>query len=573
MQLFGWLIKRADEPDPNKLQAIAPPVEDDGALVIQSGGNYGTYVDLEGSAKTEAELVLKYREMAMHPEVDAAVDDIVNESIVVEKNEKTVEINLDDVPDLPERIKKLVVEEFEEVLSLLDFNEKNYDLFRRWYVDGRLYFQAIIDVTKPEDGIAELRYLDPRKIRKIRQIKQTKEQIGQGQGAGALEKTEIVQEFFLYNDKGFAQKASTSGVQGTQATGVRIAKDSVLHVTSGVLDPASTVVVSHLHKAIKPLNQLRAIEDASVIYRLARAPERRVFNIDVGNLPKMKAEQYMRDVMQRYKNKIVYDASTGEIRDDRKFMTMLEDFWLPKREGKGTTIDTLPGGENLGNITDIEYFLKKLYKSLNVPESRLEQESIFQLGNASEVNRDEVKFSKFIDRLRSRFNHVFLGALGKQLVLKGVMTSMEWDAIVQNVKFDYARDNFYAELKDTQILATRAQTMQLLDPYVGIYFSRDWVNRKVWHMTDDEIEEQQEKILEEMENPIYQQSMGLEPAPMGGEEQDGVSPDKPSDGTSGGPPPAADGPKGTMKGPTPGGKKPQQGPGKMQKPQAKPGAK
>jgi hypothetical protein len=324
-------------------------------------------------------------------------------------------------------------------------------------------------------------------------------------------------------------------------------------VTSGVLDSTSTVVVSHLHKAIKPLNQLRAIEDASIIYRLARAPERRVFNIDVGNLPKMKAEQYMRDVMAKYKNKIVYDASTGEIRDDRKFMTMLEDFWLPKRDGKGTTIETLDAGANLGEITDIEYFLKKLYKSLNVPESRLEQESIFQLGNASEVNRDEVKFSKFIDRLRSRFNHIFLGALGKQVVLKGLMQSAEWEMIVQNVKFDYARDNFFSELKDSQILATRAQTLQLIDPYVGVYFSREWVRKEILRQSEEEMKEMDEQILEEMDNPIYQQAMGVEPAPMG--QPDGVTPDKPSLA----PEPRV----------TPGNKKASQGPGKMEKPKPK----
>lgn len=527
MQLFGWLIKRADEPDPNKLQAIAPPVEDDGALVVQTSGAYGTYVDLEGSAKTEAELVVKYREMSLHPEVDTAIDDIVNESIVVEDQMKTVQINLDDLVDVPEKIKKLIVQEFDNVLSLLNFNEKAHDIFRRWYVDGRLYFQVIIDVTEPQNGIAELRYLDPRKVRKIREVRKSKLQVGGGNNAPAqtIEKMDTTNEFFVYNEKGFTTKTGTVGSSAAQGTqGVRISKDSILHVTSGVLDSYSTIVLSHLHKAIKPLNQLRAIEDASVIYRLSRAPERRVFNIDVGNLPKMKAEQYMRDVMTKYKNKIVYDASTGEIRDDRKFMTMLEDFWLPKRDGKGTTIDVLPAGQNLGEITDIEYFLKKLYKALNVPESRLEQESIFQLGNASEVNRDEVKFSKFIDRLRARFNHVFLGALGKQVVLKGIMQSAEWDTFVQNVKFDYARDNYYAELKDSQITASRAQTLQLLDPYVGMYYSREWVCKNILRMSNEEMEEQKKQILVEMDDPIYQNAMQVEPAPMGS--PDGISPDK-----------------------------------------------
>lgn len=548
MQLFGWLIKRADEPDPNKLQAISPPVEDDGALVVQTSGAYGTYIDMEGSAKTEAELVVKYREMSLHPEVDTAIDDIVNESIVVEDQMKTVQINLDDLKDVPEKVKTLIVAEFENVLSLLNFNEKAHDIFRRWYVDGRLYYQVIIDVTAPQEGIAELRYLDPRKVRKVREVRKSKLQVG-GEGNGPtqqIEKMETTNEFFVYNEKGFTTKTGTVGSSATQGTqGIRIAKDAILHVTSGVLDSYSTIVLSHLHKAIKPLNQLRAIEDASVIYRLSRAPERRVFNIDVGNLPKMKAEQYMRDVMTKYKNKIVYDAATGEIRDDRKFMTMLEDFWLPKRDGKGTTIDVLPAGANLGEITDIEYFLKKLYKSLNVPESRLEQESIFQLGNASEVNRDEVKFSKFIDRLRARFNHVFLGALGKQVVLKGIMQSAEWDAFVQNVKFDYARDNYYAELKDSQITASRAQTLQLLDPYVGVYYSREWVCKNILRMSNEEMEEQKKQILVEMDDPIYQNAMQVEPAPMGS--PDGVSPDKQP--------------------------KPVQGSGAPQKPQGNPGAK
>lgn len=531
MELFGWLIKRADEPDPEKLQAITPPVEDDGALVVQTSGAYGTYVDMEGSAKTEAELILKYREMAMHPEVDIAVDDIINEAIVVEKTQKTVQINMDDIKIVTPAIKKMIAEEFSNILSLLDFGAKGYDVFKRWYVDGRLYYQTIIDVTAPQDGIAELRYLDPRKIRKVREMKKVKLQVNTNtlnRPSQQIEKTETVSEFFLFNEKGFANRSGTSTSQNSTGTqGVKIAKDSILHVTSGVLDPASTTVLSHLHKAIKPLNQLRAIEDASVIYRLARAPERRIFNIDVGNLPKMKAEQYMRDIMTKYKNKIVYDASTGEIRDDRKFMTMLEDFWLPKREGKGTTIDTLPAGENLGEMRDVEYFLKKLYKSLNVPESRLNDEASFSIGgNGSEVTRDEVKFSKFIDRLRTRFNHLFLGALGKQVVLKGIMSAEEWDILKQQIKFDYARDNYYAELKDTQILAGRAQTLQLLDPYVGVYYSHEWVRKEILRQSQEEMEEMDKQILAEMDNPIYQTMSNVEPAPMGS--PDGISPDKPS---------------------------------------------
>lgn len=527
MNFFGWLIKRADEPDTTKLQAISLPAEDDGALVIQSAGAYGTFVDMEGSARTEAELVNKYREMSLHPEVDGAIDDIINEAIVVEENEKTVKINLESLANVPDKIKKMITDEFENILTMLDFNEKGYDLFKRWYVDGRLYFQAIIDITAPEAGISELRYIDPRKIKKVREIKKTRQQLGAGQnGPASIEKTEVANEFFMFSEKGFTAKAASGGLQNNSTQGVRITKDSVLHVTSGVLDPAASIILSHLHKAIKPLNQLRAIEDASVIYRLSRAPERRVFNIDVGNLPKMKAEQYMKDVMNKYKNKIVYDASTGEIRDDRKFMTMLEDFWLPKRDGKGTTIDVLPAGQNLGEMRDVEYFQKKLYKSLNVPESRLDQESTFMIGQSSEVTRDEVKFAKFIDRLRARFNHLFLGALGKQLVLKGILQSSEWDMFVQNIKFDYARDNFYSELKDSQILGARAQTLALIQPFVGTYVSHKWVRKEVMRQTEQEMQDMDQQILEEMDNPIYQQMMGVQPAPMG--DPDGMTPDKQS---------------------------------------------
>lgn len=557
MQLFGWLIKRADEPDNNRLQPITAPIEDDGALLVQSGGNFGTYVDLEGSAKTEAELVLKYREMAGHPEVDAAIDDIVNEAIVVEKTVKTIEINMDELPELPDRIKDLITDEFEEILTLLEFNEKGYDIFRRWYVDGRMYYQIIIDTKEPELGIQELRYLDPRKLRKVRETKTVKQTIpgGAGQAPQILERQETVAEFFIFNERGFSQKTSQVASNPSAAiTGIRIAKDSILHITSGVVDSGSTIVLSHLHKAIKPLNQLRAIEDAAVIYRLSRAPERRVFNIDVGNLPKMKAEQYMRDVMTKYKNKIVYDANTGEIRDDRKFMTMLEDFWLPKRDGKGTTIDVLPAGQHLGEMGDIEYFLKKLYKALNVPESRLEQESIFQLGNASEVNRDEVKFSKFIDRMRTRFNHIFLDSLRAQLILKGVMASVEWEEIKQKIKFDYARDNFYSELKDTQIMATRAQTAQLLDPYVGAYFSREWVNKNVWRMSDAQIAHEKAQIMLEMDDPLYQGMMGVTP----------IGPDGMAQQPMGAPPGGMGGmqqqPQGQDPRVTPGNQPPSQGP-------------
>ena len=508
---FGFEIRRAVDPqeEQDKQPAFAPKIEDDGAVMVAAGGAYGTYIDLQGAARTEAELVTKYREMSMHPEVERATDDVVNEAIIVVPKEKIVEINLDDVA-LSSNVKKLVTQEFQNVLNLLDFNKAGFDIFRRWYVDGRMYYHAIIDVTKPGDGIKELRYVDPRKLRKIREIVRKRDK--------ATQTTQIqtYQEYFIYNEKGFQNKAGEVGT-ATTTQGLKIAPDSVIHVTSGLLDPNSTVVLSHLHKAIKPLNQLRALEDATVIYRISRAPERRIFYIDVGNLPKMKAEQYLRDMMTRYKNKVVYDATTGEIRDDRKFMTMLEDFWLPRREGnRGTEIVTLPAGQNLGKLEDVEYFQKKLYESLNVPVTRLEQDGTFNFGQTDEVSRDEIKFSKFIDRLRARFNVLFLSALEKQLILKNIITEEDWQKIVNLITFDYAQDNFFEQQKESTVLRDRMNTLQLMDPYIGKYFSNEWVRKHILQQSDSDIEEQDEQIMAEMENPIYQ--------PQGVNQQQGVDP-------------------------------------------------
>ena len=513
MEFFGFEIRRkAEEQEKQNLDALTPDLADDGALVVAAGGSYGMYVDIEGSAKTEGELVTRYREMALHPECEAAIDDVINEAINSEVG-RIIEIVLDSVDALSPNIKKRVENEFEYIFDLLNFNQQGYEIFRRWYVDGRIYYQAVIDKTRPTDGIKELRYIDPRKIRKIKEVKNKKVKSDTSQD---LYVKDVSKEYYIYSEKGFGTpSASTS----TQTSGFRIAKDSIIHVTSGLTDAKSTMVLSYLHKAIKPLNQLKSIEDASVIYRLARAPERRIFYIDVGNLPKMKAEQYLRDMMTRHKNKIVYDISTGEIRDDRKFMTMLEDFWLPRREGgKGTEITTLPGGQNLGEIDDIKYFQDKLFRSLNVPVSRMQPDNAFNLGRASEISRDEVKFAKFVDRLRVRFSQLFTKALEKQLILKGIVTVEDWKNISNRIKYNYARDNFFSELKDIEVEKERLAVLQLIDPFVGRYFSTDYVKRKVLRQTDEEIEEMDQEMLSDGSALQQQQNAQANPGSQGGQQ-------------------------------------------------------
>jgi len=496
MRLFGFEIKRQNqEPDP---PSFAPPQEDDGAVVVAAGGVYGTYVDLEGSAKSEAELVTKYRDMTNQPEVDQAVDDIVNEAIVSEPEVETVSINLDNVQSSP-NVKKAIAAEFEKILKLLNFQNQAYDIFRRYYVDGRLYYHAIINEKKPEEGLKELRYVDPRKIRKIKEIKKKRDPLTNAT------LTEKAAEYFLYSDKGYFNAGNGNFASNSNNVGgLRIAKDSIIHVTSGLMDTNNTVVLSHLHKAIKTLNQLRTLEDATVIYRISRAPERRIFYIDVGNLPKMKAEQYLRDMMIRHKNKVVYDSSSGEIRDDRKFMTMLEDYWLPRREGnKGTEITTLPGGQNLGEMTDVVYFQKKLYRALNVPGSRLEAEQTFNVGRSTEITRDEVKFSKFVNRLRSKFSALFIKSLEKQLVLKKIMSLEEWQEIVQDVKFDFAKDNYFAELKEIEMIRERVSILRDIDDFAGKYVSHTWIRKNVLRQTEEEIELNDEEMEAELDDPRY----------------------------------------------------------------------
>jgi hypothetical protein len=496
-ELFGFQIVRK-KPE-QELPSFAPKVEEDGALVVSEGGAYGQYVDLEGSVRNEAELVSKYREISMHPDIEMAVDDIINEAIVMDPKKEIVSLNLDDLKQ-PENIKKMILEEFDNTLELLEFNQHAYEIFRKWYVDGRLYYHAIIDEKTPRDGIKELRYVDPRKIRKIKT--QRRARVNKTSSA-MVNKT--VEEFFIYNDKGFAKaptQGSTYNDPGSQ--GIRIAVDAVVSVSSGLVNVGGDMVIGHLQKAIKPLNQLKSMEDSLVIYRISRAPERRVFYIDVGNLPKMKAEQYLRDIMTRFKNRVVYDAQTGEIRDDRKHMTMLEDFWLPRREGgKGTEITTLPGGQNLGQMDDVVYFQRKLYKSLNVPVTRLDPEQSYNFGRATEISRDEVKFAKFVTRLRGKFSELFNKILEKQLILKGVITSEDWQEFKSNFKYEYSEDNHFSELRNTEILRDRVSMLRDIDDYTGKYYSHEWIRRNVLYQTERDIKEIDEQIVEEQDNPQY----------------------------------------------------------------------
>ena len=493
MQLFGFEIKRK-ESTKDELKSFVEPMNDDGAISVAAGGAQSTFVDLDGTAKTEAELVNRYRSMLLQPEVQSAVDDIVNEAITVSDDKSVVECVTDDI-ELPESIKKKIREEFDTILKLLDFSNQGYDIFNRWYVDGRLNYHVIIDEKAPKKGILELRYVDSRKIRKVREYERQRVDNTQF----ALKR--LKNEYYMYTERGYDSNMVANAINANDSIqGLRIAKDSIVSCNSGLINDRNTVIISHLHKAFKPLNQLRMMEDASVIYRISRAPERRVFYIDVGNLPKVKAEQYLREMMVNHKNKLVYDASTGEMRDDRKFMTVTDDFWLPRREGnRGTEITSLPGGQNLGEMEDIEYFQKKLYKSLNVPLSRLEPDTGFSLGRASEISRDEVKFAKFIRRLRSRFSILFDRTLEKQLILKGIIKPEEWDQIKDKIRYNFMNDNHFEELKETEILRDRLAILADISNYTGAYFSKEWVRKNVLRMTEDDIEEIKKQMETEAE--------------------------------------------------------------------------
>ena len=497
--LFGFTLGKKDIVQVEKPEqaSFSLPTEtiDDGAVTITQNAHYGTYVDLEGSIRNELELITRYREMSNHPECDMAIDEIVNEAITHDTDGKVMDINLDNLKQ-PESIKKKIIEEFNNIQKMLNFSNLADDLFKRWYIDGRIYYHVIVNDTAPKEGIQELRYIDPRKIRKVREIQKDRDS---KTGAQIIKS---IAEYYIYNDRGAATQSFTASTN----QGLRIAPESIINVNSGLMDAKNTFVISYLHKAIKALNQLRMIEDAVVIYRLSRAPERRIFYIDVGNLPKGKAEQYMRSIMTQYRNKLVYDANTGEIRDERKHLSMLEDFWLPRREGgKGTEITTLPAGQNLGQMEDVQYFQKKLLQSLNVPISRLDPQQgagIMGIGKTTEVTRDEVKFNKFINRLRNKFSRIFDDALRVQLALKGICTTEEWDEFKETIYYDYKKDNNFVEMREAELIRERVLTATQLDPFIGKYYSSKWVKKNVLRMTDEEIEEMEKEIEEEGSQPV-----------------------------------------------------------------------
>lgn len=490
MQIFGFEIKRKDE---GQLPSVVPPSPNEtGATVVNTGvnagGYYGMVMDLEGVIKNENDLIRRYREVAQYSDCDGAIEDIVNEAIVADEDHRSVDIVLDEVK-VSESIKSKIREEFNNVLRILKFDERAHETFRAWYIDGRLYYQILIDENNIKAGIQELRYIDPRKIRRIKNIK--KERTPQG-----VEVVKEVEEYYLYNDKGITEQTTH---------GVKLALDSVVYVPSGYVDPNTGMAMSYLHKAIKPVNQLKMIEDSLVIYRISRAPERRIFYVDVGNLPKLKAEQYVTDIMNKFRNKIVYDATTGETRDDRRHLSMMEDFWMPRREGgKGTEITTLPGGQNLGEIQDIEYFQGKLFHALNVPISRLQQSSGFSIGRSQEITRDEVKFNKFIVRLRKKFNALFNNALRVQLIAKGIIRPDEWDDLRVGIKYDYIEDNNYAELRDSEIMQARMGLLQIVDPYVGKYYSQEWVKKNILRLDDKEVKDIQKQMDKEQQVLVQQ---------------------------------------------------------------------
>ena len=494
-KLFGFSIDDEEKKSKGVVSPV-PPNNEDGADYYLSSGFYGQYVDIEGVFRTEFDIIRKYRNMALHPECDTAVEHVVNEAIVADLNDSPVEIDLDNL-NASAGLKNVIRDEFKYIKDLIGFDKKAHEIFRNWYVDGRLYYHKVIDLQKPELGLEEVRYIDPLKIKLMRirpkdQQKKYEVKPSGSVGESITEDTKVV-EFYTYYPQGTAQKYGSIAGKG-----IKISKDAITYCSSGLVDRNKHIGLSYLHKSIKALNQLRMIEDSLVIYRLSRAPERRIFYIDVGNLPKVKAEQYLRDVMSRYRNKLVYDANTGEIKDDKKFMSMLEDFWLPRREGgRGTEITTLPGGQNLGELTDVEYFQKKLYRSLNVPESRIGADGGFNLGRSSEILRDELMFSKFVGRLRKRFSGVFLDLLKTQLILKNIVTPQDWNKMAEHIQFDYLYDNHFAELKETELMNERLNLMTQIEPYIGTYYSRDYVKRKILRQTEEEMIEMDKEMEEE----------------------------------------------------------------------------
>jgi hypothetical protein len=501
-ELFGYEVKRPEaETKKENLPSFVAPQRDDGAIHVEPiGASFAAYVDLDGAVRTETELISKYRTMALQTEVDSAINEIVGDAIITgEDEQEVVELNLEDLKEeIPDSVKEKLDEEFDNILLLMNFNDRGYALFRKWFIDGRIYFHSVIDEQKAHEGIQEIRYIDPRKIRKVREIKKTADQ------SRTFELIQTVNEYYLYNDQGFGINKQIAGVP-TETRGLKIAKDTIMYATSGITDETGRMVLSYLHKAIKPLNQLRAVEDAAVIYRLVRAPERRVFYIDIEDIPRNKADEYMRNIMMKHKNRLVYDADTGTIRDDRKFMTTVEDYWLPRRgEGQGTKIETLKGGENLGQMEDVNYFLRRLYRSLNVPIGRLDPENMMGLDiKATGITREEVSFGRFIDRLRSEFSQLFLQLLERQLMLKSVITPEDWVKWGKKIRFKWARDNLYAEGKDQEVLLERIQVANQLSPFVGIHFSHEWMRRYVWRQSDEDIREIDKEIKKEEKDKRY----------------------------------------------------------------------
>ena len=511
-RLFGFSIEK-EKKSPGIISPV-PQNNEDGVDNYISSGFYGSYVDIEGVYRTEYDLIRRYREMALHPECDGAIEDIINEAIVSDLYDTPIEIELSNL-NASDKLKRAIRDEFRNIKDILDFDKKSHEILRNWYVDGRLYYLKVIDVKNPEEGIQELRYIDPMKMRFVRQEKKmSKADAMNVKMNGEKDDTKIVapeiEEYFVYTPKSNYPSGMVSGSGASK--GVKISKDSITYVTSGLVDRNKGIVLSYLQKAIKALNQLRMIEDSLVIYRLSRAPERRIFYIDVGNLPKVKAEQYLRDVMMRYRNKLVYDANTGEVRDDRKFMSMMEDFWLPRREGgRGTEITTLPGGQNLGELADIEYFQKKLYRALAVPESRIASDGGFNLGRSSEILRDELKFSRFVGRLRKRFAHMFTDMLKTQLILKNIVTPEDWEDLSEHIQYDFIYDNQFAELKETEMMNERLGTLATIEPYIGRFYSQQWVRKNVLRQTDGEIIEQDEQIEQEIKDGIIPDPASMDP--------------------------------------------------------------
>ena len=510
-RLFGFSVSDTEKKSPSIVSPV-PQNNEDGVDNYISSGFYGQYLDIEGVYRTEFDLIKRYREMSLHPEADGAIEDVVNEAIVSDLYDSPIEIELSNL-NASDKLKNIIRKEFKNIKKIMDFDKKSHEIFRNWYIDGRLYYLKVIDQKKPEEGIQDLRYIDPLKIRHIRQEKKkNKATLGPDLGSGDKDKFQSpeLEEYFVYTPK--PNYPTGTMVGGGGAKGIKIAKDSITYCTSGLVDRNKGNVLSYLHKAIKSLNQLRMIEDSLVIYRLSRAPERRIFYIDVGNLPKVKAEQYLKEVMSRYRNKQVYNAQTGEIRDDRKYMSMMEDFWLPRREGgRGTEITTLPGGQNLGELSDIEYFQKKLYRSLGVPESRIASDGGFNLGRSSEILRDELKFAKFVGRLRKRFANMFSDMLRTQLILKNIVSPEDWENMNEHIQYDFLYDNQFSELKESELMNERLGLLATIEPYIGKYYSNEYVRRRILRQTDTEILEIDDQIEQEIKDGIIPDPNAIDP--------------------------------------------------------------